>query len=106
MGKYLLQVNYTSDGVKGVLKAGGTARQKAAARLVESVGGTLDAMYFAFGSTDVYAIADLPTPEAAAAVALQVSGSGAAAAVTTVLLTPEQIDAAADLQPEYSPPGS
>jgi hypothetical protein len=34
-----------------------------------------------------------------------VSGSGAATVVTTVLLTPEQIDAAADLQPEYSPPG-
>jgi uncharacterized protein with GYD domain len=106
MGKYLLQVSYTTEGVKGVLKAGGTARQKAAANLVESVGGSLDALYFAFGSTDVYCIAELPTPEAAAAAALTVSGSGAATVVTTVLLTPEQIDAASDLRTEYSPPGA
>jgi uncharacterized protein with GYD domain len=106
MAKYLLQVNYTADGVKGVLKAGGTARQKAAAHLIESVGGTLDAMYFAFGSTDVYCIADMPTPEAAAAAALTVSGSGAATVVSTVLLTPDQIDAASDLHADYAPPGS
>ena len=70
------------------------------------MGGTLESLYFAFGSTDVYAIVDLPTPEAAAAVALKVSASGAATVTTTVLLTPEQIDAASDLRTEYSPPGA
>ena len=92
MPKYLLQVNYTLDGVKGVLSKGGSARKAAAQAAAESVGGTLESVYFAFGSTDVFAIADLPDNAAAAALALTVSGSGAATVTTVVLLTPEEIE--------------
>ena len=42
MPKYLLQVNYTLDGVKGVLSKGGSARKAAAQAAAESVGGTLE----------------------------------------------------------------
>ena len=66
MPKYLLQVNYTLEGVKGVLSKGGSARKAAAKAAAESVGGTLECMYFAFGSTDAFAIADLPDNAAAA----------------------------------------
>ena len=80
MGKYLFHVSYTSEGVNGVLKDGGTGRVKAASALAESLGGKMEQLYFAFGETDVYAIAELPTPEAAASLALAVSASGAPSA--------------------------
>ena len=53
MPKYLLRATYTADGIKGLMKDGGAKRQAAARRLVESLGGTLEAFYFAFGETDV-----------------------------------------------------
>jgi len=105
MPKYLLQVNYTPDGVKGVLSKGGSARRAAAQAAAESVGGTLESMHFAFGATDVFAVVEAPDNAAAAALALTVSGSGAATVTTTVLLMPEEIDAAARVGVQYAPPG-
>jgi uncharacterized protein with GYD domain len=105
MPKYLLQANFTVDGVKGVLSKGGSARRAAAQAAAESVGGSLEAYYFAFGGTDAFAIVDLPDNATAAAVALTVSGAGAVTVDTTVLLTPEEIDTAAQAQVQYTPPG-
>lgn len=106
MPKYLLEVNYTLDGVRGVLAQGGTARQRAAQAAAESAGGTLDSFLFAFGGTDAYVVADMPDNVAAAALALTVSAGGGAAAKTVVLLTPAEVDAAAAKKVDYSPPGS
>ncbi len=106
MPKYLLEVNYTLDGVRGVLAKGGSARREAAQAAAESVGGTLDAIYFAFGKTDVFAIADIPDNNAAAALALKISASGGASVRTIVLLTAEDVDAAAKMSVQYTPPGS
>jgi len=103
--KVLWGVNYTLDGIKGVLKEGGSARKAVAQKLVESVGGTLEAFYFAYGDHDVYVIADLPDNEAAVSASLQVTAAGGATISTTVLLTPEQVDAAAKAVPEYRAPG-
>jgi uncharacterized protein with GYD domain len=104
--KYLLQVNYTLDGVRGVLAKGGSARKAAAEAAIANAGGKIEAMYFAFGPTDVYVIADLPDNGAAASVALTVSAGGGATVTTTALLTPEEIDGAAEHKVEYRPPGS
>ena len=49
---------------------------------------------------------DLPDNEAAAAVALAVNASDAIAIKTVVLLTPEEIDAAAERSINYRTPGS
>lgn len=106
MPRYLLQVNYTLDGVKGVLAKGGSARKAAAQAAAKSAGGKIESMYFAFGSTDVYAIAELPNNAAAAALALTISAGGGATVTTTVLLTPEEIDKAAGAKVKYQPPGS
>jgi uncharacterized protein with GYD domain len=105
MPKYLLQVNYTLDGVKGVLSKGGSARRAAAEAAAASAGGSLESLYFAFGSTDVFAVADLPDNAAAAALALTVSGAGGATVNTTVLLTAEEIDRATETTVEYTAPG-
>jgi uncharacterized protein with GYD domain len=105
MPKYLIRANYVGEGVKGLLKEGGTSRRAVADAATKSVGGRMEAFYYAFGDTDVYLIADLPDHAAAAALALTVSASGAVAARTTVLLTPEELDQAAKKTPEYRPPG-
>ena len=105
MPKYLLDVSYTLDGVRGVVARGGSARKKAAAEAAKSLGGKLDAFYFAFGGTDVFALADLPDNEAAAALALAVTAGGGAAVRTVVLLSPEEIDAATKQVVKYTPPG-
>jgi len=65
----------------------------------------MESFYFAFGDADVYVIADLPSDEAATALALSVNRSGSTNLKTVVLLTPEQVDAAAKMLPAYSPPG-
>lgn len=75
-------------------------------KAVESVGGQLEAFYFAFGDRDVYVIADFPDNESAAAMALAVNASGAVTTRTVVLLTPEDVDAAAKRSVEYRAPGA
>ena len=69
------------------------------------MGGTIEAFYYAFGDTDLYIIGDFPDHATAAAIALTVTSTGAVTLKTTVLLTPEELDAAAKLTPTYSPPG-
>ena len=105
MPKYLIEASYTLDGVKGVQAAGGSARRDAVAEVAESVGGQLESFYFAFGDHDVYAVVDLPDNESAAAVALTVNAAGGATVRTVVLLSPEEVDAAAQRSVEYRPPG-
>jgi len=106
MPKFLIEASYTLDGVKGVQSAGGSSRRDAVAQVAESVGGTLESFYFAFGDRDVQVIVDLPDNESAAAVALTVNAAGGATAKTTVLLTPEEVDAAAKRSVDYRPPGA
>ena len=105
MPKYLFQANYVGEGVKGLLKEGGTGRRAAVEALAKSDGGTVEAFYFAFGETDAYVLVDLPDNASAAAIALTVSASGAATVKTTVLMTAEQVDAAAKKTPTYRAPG-
>jgi uncharacterized protein with GYD domain len=106
MPKFLIEASYTADGAKGVQTAGGSSRRDAVAAVAESVGGTLESFHFAFGDSDAYVIVDLPDNESAAAVALTVNAAGGAATRTTVLLTPEEVDAAAQRSVDYRPPGS
>jgi uncharacterized protein with GYD domain len=61
---------------------------------------------YAFGSDDFYLIADLPDHAAAAAGAMTASASGAIRTRTTVLITPEEIDAASKLCPANWRPGA
>ena len=105
MPKYLLEVDYTIDGVRTVLAKGGSARRAVAQATAKSAGGKLESFYFAFGDTDVYCVADMPDNAAAAALALTVSGGGGATVNTTVLLAPDEIDAAASKKVKYTPPG-
>jgi uncharacterized protein with GYD domain len=106
MAKYLVLASYTSDGVRAVLKEGGNSRRDAVKALIGGLGGSLDAFYFAFGDEDVYAIIDLPDNASAAAASLAVSATGATRCQVTVLLTPDEIDAAAKKPTSYRAPGA
>lgn len=105
MPKYLLKVSYTAEGVKGVLKDGGTKRRQAAEAAVKSAGGKLESLYFAFGEDDVYCIIDAPDNVSVAAAAMTIGSSGLVKPTTVVLLTPEEVDQAAKKGTTYTPPG-
>lgn len=105
MSKYLIEVNYVGDGISGLLKEGGTRRREAVDQLFKSVGGKVEAYYFAFGEKDVVIIGDLPDNTTATALALRVNATGAALCKTTVLLTPQEVDEAVKKPGIYRPPG-
>jgi len=104
MPKYMISASYVGEGIKGLLKEGGSARRAAAAAAIESVGGRVESFYFAFGHADAYIIAEVPDNVTAAALAITINGSGLVSTHTTVLLTPEEIDAAVKKTPSYRPP--
>jgi len=105
MTKYLFQSNYVGEGVKGLLKEGGSSRRAAVEKAAQSMGGKLESFYFAFGDVDAHVIIDLPDNATAAAMALTVNASGGAVVKTTVLMTPEEVDSAVKKTPNYRAPG-
>lgn len=106
MPRYLIRTSYTSEGVKGLLKEGGSSRREATQRLSERVGGKVEAFYYAFGENDVYTIAEYPDNATAAAVSMAANSSGAVQSTTVVLLTPEEIDEATRKSVEFRSPGT
>lgn len=105
MPKYLIKATYTQSGAKGVAAEGGSSRRDTVEAACESVGGSLEAFYFAFGETDVYLIADMPDAEAAVAIAIAVNGSGGATTTTVPLIDPETVDAAVKREVSFRPAG-
>ncbi len=105
MPRYLWQISYTATGAQGLLSEGGTSRRDAITAMVESVGGQVEACYFAFGTTDLYVIGELPDDVAAASLSLRTAVAGAARSQTVVLLTAEQLDEATRREVAYRPPG-
>ena len=105
MPKYLIQANYVGDGLKGLLKEGGSRRRAAVEKLLGSVGGRVEVFYYAFGDTDAFVIVDVPDNVTAAALSLAINATAAVTVRITVLLTAEEIDAAAKKTLAYRPPG-
>ena len=106
MPKFMVIGSYTDQGAKGFAKDGAAGRREATAKAVESVGGKLEAMYFAFGENDFYIVIDVPDSAAAAAVAVTAKASGAVTSAMTLLMTPEEMDAALEKHVQFRPPGA
>ena len=106
MPAYLWQASYTSQGVKGLMKDGGTKRKAAIKQMIEAAGGKLHAFYFSFGKDDVIGIAEFPDHATSTALSLSINGSGVVSFHSTVLITPEEMDAATKKSIAYQPPGS
>ncbi len=105
MASFMVQFSYTEQGVKGLIKEGGSKRREATEQLIKSLGGKLVAYYFAFGEYDGFAIVEGGDNVATAAAALIVGASGAVKTKTTVLLTPEEVDKATQMSGKYRAPG-
>jgi len=106
MPKYLLTVSYTAQGAQGLKKDGGSKRKAAAVAAAKSLGGKVDAFYFAMGKHDAYVIADFPDTASATALSLAINSTGALTGHTTLLITPEEMDAACKKTVGYRPPGA
>ena len=105
MAKYLVRAQYTAEGAKGLMKDGGSKRIDVVRQLMTSVGGSLEAAYFALGEHDFICIADIPDNVALTALALTTNASGAVRLSTTTLITAAEVDAAVRRAVTYTPPG-
>ena len=105
MAKYLFEGRYNAEGIKGVLKEGGSGRKAAVEAALKGLGGHIEAMYYAFGDTDVYVIVEAPDNVTAAALAMGISAAGSVGVKTTVLLTVDEIDQAGKKTLSYRAPG-
>ena len=102
MSKFLIQGNYVGAGIAGLRAEGGAKRLAAATAAIESVGGTLDCLYYAFGDTDIFGIVDVPDDSTAVNASLLINSSGAVQVTLTPLLDPSVIDGRAS--GSYTPP--
>lgn len=106
MPKFLVKASYTAEGAKGLLKEGGSGRRAMVQKMVASVGGKVEAMYFALGDADAYVICDLPDLASVAAVSLSANAAGAVRVSTVALMSVEEMDAAAKKSVAYRAPGA
>jgi uncharacterized protein with GYD domain len=108
MPKYLIEGAYSQEGLKGLVKDGGSGRRAAVEAATKALGGRIESMYYGFGTSDVYVIVEAPDNVSVAAFALAVGATGALAHYkTTVLLTTDEVDQAAKKAAgaSYRPPG-
>ena len=106
MPKFLVEANYTAEGIKGLVKDKASGRKAALTQAVKKLGGKLDAMYFCLGENDVIVIADVPDHITAAALGLVASASGLVRTKTTALLTVAEADEALSKTVSYRAPGA
>lgn len=106
MPKFMVKASYGTDGIRGLMKDGGTGRRAAVQKLIEGVGGKLEAFYFSYGDVDAYVLIDVPDASAASAISLAVNASGSVRISTVPLITPEEMDAACKKSVAYRAPGS
>lgn len=92
MPKYMFMGSYSKEAM-ATLVAAPEDRSVAARKLAESVGGKLEAYYWAFGPEDWVAIADLPNDETAGAISLAVSSSGVTGVRTIKLIAMDEAQA-------------
>ncbi|MCS5647868.1 MAG: GYD domain-containing protein [Dehalococcoidia bacterium] len=92
MSKFMYSGNYTKRGIKGLLKDGGTVRKEETIRLVESLGGKIEAYYWCYGRTDFVMIMDFPDHTTVTGMALNISASGTFTGNLTPLISVEEMD--------------
>lgn len=106
MPKFLVKASYAAEGIRGLLKEGGTGRRAAVQKVIEGIGGKVEAFYFAYGESDAYVIVDVPDAATGIAVSLAVNASGAVRMSTIPLITPEEMDVASKKSVKYRAPGA
>lgn len=110
MAKYAVIGGYTADAWAKMVDNPGS-REGAVRKLLESVGGKLDQLFWSFGEDDFLVIADAPDDITAAAVSVAAGSSGSIHHIRTVkLFTQEEsrkmLEKAKVAKAAYAPPGS
>jgi uncharacterized protein with GYD domain len=105
MPSYLIQANYTAEGLKGLMKDKASGRKAAVTSAVAGLGGKVESFHYCFGKYDVVIVAEAPDNISVAALNLAACASGLAHTVTTPLLTAEETDAALAKAVKYRGPG-
>jgi len=109
MTKFAFFFSYTSATWAQMINTPGD-RTAAVRQLLDSLGGSLESIYWMFGTHDGIVIADLPDSVSAAALSVAVAGTGAFKQVQThELITQEQLgqmlQMAQNAAPAYQRPG-
>jgi len=90
MAQYLLEVAYTPESWAKQVHDQGNVLERIEP-LVDSCGGRIECLFYAFGDHDLVGIADFSSPEGAAAFSLAATAGGAVKSFrTTPLLTIDQ----------------
>ena len=105
MKKYLIKGNYNSDGIKGLIKEGGSGRKTAIEKMIVGMGGRVESFYWALSEEVAYVIIELPDDVSALSVVLTVNSVGIGNITMTVLLSEADIDEASKKSVSYTAPG-
>ena len=105
MSKYMSKVRYNAEGARALIKEGGSARVDAVKKAVKALGGKIESFYFAYGGDDAFVIVDMPDQHAGLALSLAVNATGTVSLEMVHLITPAEMDAAAEVTVKYRGPG-
>jgi uncharacterized protein with GYD domain len=107
MPLYLVRFSYTAEAWKKLVQ-NPEDRSGPVGDLIESLGGKLQGLWYAFGDHDGYLLVEAPDNVSAAAVSIAASaGAGVSSLETTVLMTVEELLEALKKAAgaTYKPPG-
>jgi uncharacterized protein with GYD domain len=85
MASYLYQISYSSEAWAALVKRP-QDRVEAVRKVVEKLGGKLEAFWFAFGDYDLIGVLDMPDNASAAAFSVAIAAGGACKHVKTTPL--------------------
>ena len=107
MGRYMIQANYTQQGVAGLVSSP-EDRSGMLKALMESVGGKVHSVDYCFGEFDVVVIMETPDDITMASLSMAIGASGAVTNLRTTVLIPSADGLAAAQKAKeisYRPPG-
>jgi uncharacterized protein with GYD domain len=87
--KYVILLNWTDQGVANVKET--VNRYQAAKKLVESKGGSFDAILWTAGPYDMVAVTDVPDDETGTAINLQLAAGGNLRTLTMRAFTEDEM---------------
>jgi uncharacterized protein with GYD domain len=106
MPKFMIAGSLSAEGIKGLQKDTAAGREAAITTACASLGGKLEAIYFALGQDDFLLVVDLPSQIQVTALTVRSGASGMFSAVRTVpLMTVAEMDQALAETANYRPPG-
>jgi len=108
MPRYLALLQYSAEGMKGLLKEKAAARETAGRKATESAGGKLEAWYWtASGEYNLAVIGEYPDAATAGALGALLLSTGVFSKFNVIeLLTTSEIDRALGKSMQYRPPGA